>query len=58
MRQPGQEADALPLVVARRARAATAGLWLWTSCQNEAVVKKIDETKKVTASALAPTADA
>ena len=38
--------------------AATAGLWLCTSCQNEAVVKKIDETKKVTASAVGPTADA
>ena len=38
--------------------AATAGLWLWTSCQNDAVVKKIDETKKVTASAVGPTADA
>ena len=38
--------------------AATDGLWLWTSCQNDAVVKKIDETKKVTASAWGPTADA
>ena len=38
--------------------AATAGLWLCTSCQNDAVVKKIEETKKVTASAWGPTADA
>ena len=38
--------------------AAARGLWLCTSCQNDAVVKKMDETKKVTASAFAPTAEA
>ena len=48
----------LPLVVAGRPRSGRSGDWLWTSCKNEAVVKKIDETKKVTASAVGPTADA
>ena len=38
--------------------ATAAGVWLCTSCQNEALVKKIEETKKVTASAVGPTADA
>ena len=38
--------------------ATAAGVWLWTSCQNEALVKKIEETKKVTASAVGPTAAA
>ena len=58
MGQPGQEAHALSLAVPAVPVAAAAGLWLCTSCQNEALVKKIDETKKVTASADGPTADA
>jgi ribosomal protein L37AE/L43A len=59
VRQPRENARARCRSSSRALPVATiAGVWLCTSCRNEAAVKKIDETKNVTASAVGPTADA